>query len=322
MNIKNVHILEDRAILYINGEDSKNFLQNLISNDINKVSDTNSCFASLLTAQGKFLYEFMIINHKSGFLIDCEKSQADGLFKQLTLYKLRSKVEILNLSNEFVVAAFSYEKFLTFDEAKDQSGYTLKYREDPIFLDPRNKHLGARLIINLEKLYLSLKKLDLHDANLKEYYSLSHRLGIVPKDLNKLKDKLFGIECNFEELNGIDFKKGCYVGQENTARIKLKNKLSKRLFPINLILKCLWKTHKMGHTPLIYLHPYEITLNKNFWIKWNELSFLPLYKRLYWWLRQNQWARFGHHQIENKLDKICSHFEHRGPMRDLLLNSN
>ena len=235
MNIKNVHILEDRAILYINGEDSKDFLQNLISNDINKVSNTNSCFTSLLTAQGKFLYEFIIINHKSGFLIDCEKSQADGLFKQLVLYKLRSKVEILNLSNEFVVAAFSHEKFLTFNEAKDQSGYTLKYREDPIFLDPRNKYLGARLIINLEKLYLSLKKLDLHDTDLKEYYSLSHKLGIVPKDLNKLQNKLFGIECNYEELNGIDFKKGCYVGQENTARIKLKNKLSKRLLPVNLV---------------------------------------------------------------------------------------
>ena len=89
--------------------------------------------------------------------------------------------------------------------------------------------MGARLIINLEKLYLSLKKLDLQDANIKEYYTLSHNLGIVPKDLNKLKDKLFGIECNFEELNGIDFKKGCYVGQENTARIKHKDKLNKRI---------------------------------------------------------------------------------------------
>ena len=235
MNIKNVYILDDRAILYISGEDSKEFLQNLISNDINKVSDVNSSFSSLLTPQGKFLYEFIIVKHKSGYLLDCEKPQAEELFKQLSLYKLRSKVEILNLSNEFVVAAFSHEKFLTFDEAKDQPGYTIKYREDPIFLDPRNKDLGARLIINLEKLYLSLKKLDLHDANLKEYYSLSHSLGIVPKDLNKLKDKLFGIECNFEELNGIDFKKGCYVGQENTARIKLKNKLSKRLFSINVI---------------------------------------------------------------------------------------
>nr|ABL97361.1 putative aminomethyltransferase [uncultured marine bacterium HF10_45G01] len=235
MNIKNVYILNDRAILYINGEDAKEFLQNLISNDLNKVSDAYSCFSSLLTPQGKFLYEFIIVKHKSGYLLDCEKPQAEELFTQLSLYKLRSKVEILNLSNEFVVAAFSHEKFLTFDTAKDQSGFTIKYREDPIFLDPRNKQLGARLIINLEKLYLSLKKLNLHDANLKEYYSLSHSLGIVPKDLNKLKEKLFGIECNFEELNGIDFKKGCYVGQENTARIKLKNKLSKRLFPINVI---------------------------------------------------------------------------------------
>ena len=235
MNIKNVYILDDRAILYINGEDTKEFLQNLISNDINKVSDTTHCFTSLLSPQGKFLYEFIITKHKSGYLIDCEKSQADGLFKQLSIYKLRSKVEILNLSNEFVVAAFSHEKFLTFDEAQDIPGFTLKYREDPIFLDPRNKQLGARLIINLEKLYLSLKKLDLHDSDLKDYYSYSHSLGIVPKDLNKLQNKIFGIECNYEELNGIDFKKGCYVGQENTARIKLKNKLSKRLLPINIV---------------------------------------------------------------------------------------
>jgi folate-binding protein YgfZ len=235
MNIKNVFILDDRAILYLNGEDTKEFLQNLISNDINKVSETNTCFTSLLSPQGKFLYEFIVIKHKSGYLIDCEKSQVDGLYKQLNIYKLRSKVEILNLSNEFVVTAFSHEKFLTFNEAQDSPGFTLKYREDPIFLDPRSKRLGARLIINLEKLYLSLKKLDLHVSNLKDYYSFSHNLGVVPKDLNKLQNKIFGIECNYEELNGIDFKKGCYVGQENTARIKLKNKLSKRLLPINII---------------------------------------------------------------------------------------
>ena len=235
MNIKNVYILDDRAILYVNGENAKEFLQNLISNDVNKVSEVSSCFTSLLPPQGKFLFEFIIIKHKSGYIIDCEKSQVDGLFKQLNVYKLRSKVEILNLSNEFVVAAFSHEKFLTFEEAQDVAGFTLKYREDPIFLDPRNKQLGARLIINLEKLYLSLKKLGLQDSSLQDYYSHCHKLGIVPKDLNKLQNKLFGIECNYEELNGIDFKKGCYVGQENTARIKLKNKLSKRLLPINLV---------------------------------------------------------------------------------------
>ena len=230
-----VYILEDRAILYINGSDAKDFLQNLISNDINKVTDNSSCFASLFTPQGKFLYEFIVVKHKLGYFIDCEKSQSEEIFKQLNLYKIRSKVEILNLSNEFVVASFGYEKYLSIEGTKDVLGFTLKYREDPIFLDPRNKHLGARLIINLEKLYLSLKKLDLKNDKIENYHTHSHKLGIVPKDLNKLKNKLFGIECNFEELNGIDFKKGCYVGQENTARIKLKNKLSKRLLPIEII---------------------------------------------------------------------------------------
>jgi len=235
MNIKNVYILEDRGILFVNGLDAKEFLQNLVTNDINKVDNSNSCFASLLTPQGKFLFDFLIVKHKSGYFIDCEKKQADNLFKKLNIYKLRSKVEIMNLSNEFVIAAFSYEKFMSFKEAKDILGYTFKYREDPIILDPRHKKLGGRLIINLEKLYLSLKKLDLKSAEPNEYYKFSHELGIPQRDMDKLSDKLFGIECNFEELNGIDFKKGCYVGQENTSRIKLRNKLSKRLLPIQLI---------------------------------------------------------------------------------------
>ena len=257
----NVHILNDRAILYINGLDTKDFLQNLISNDINKITETSSCFASLLTPQGKFLFEFIIVKHKLGYFIDCEKDQSEEIFNQLNLYKIRSKVEILNLSNEFVVASFGYEKYLSIEGAKDILGYTLKYREDPIILDPRNKNLGARLIINLEKLYLSLKKLDLKDDNIENYYIKSHKLGIVPKNLNQLKNKLFGVECNYEELNGIDFKKGCYVGQENTARIKLKNKLSKRLFPIKIINGTLSEDEK------IYSNDVEIgkvLINKDY----------------------------------------------------------
>ena len=227
MNNKKVYILEDRAILFIQGKDAKDFLQNIITNDINKVNEFNSLFASILTPQGKYLFDFLIIKHKNGYFLDCEKIQADKLFNQLTLYKLRSKVEIINLSNEFVVAAISKDKFLEFDKAKALSGLTIRYREDPVVLDPRNKELGARIIINLEKLYLSLKKLNLTSSNVDEYYELSHQLGIAQIDTEKLKNQLFGIECNFEELNGIDFQKGCYVGQENTARIKLKNKLKK-----------------------------------------------------------------------------------------------
>ena len=235
MNKKKVYILEDRGILFIQGKDAKEFLQNIITNDINKVNETNSCFASLLTPQGKYLFDFLIIKHKNGYFVDCEKLQIENLYNQFNLYKLRSEIEILNLSNEFVVAALSNKKFLEFEGAKNFPGLTIKYREDPVFLDPRKKELGARIIINLEKLYLSLKKLDLNASNADEYYKFSHEIGIPQKNTDQLKNKIFGIECNFEELNGIDFKKGCYVGQENTARIKLKNKLSRRLLPIHLV---------------------------------------------------------------------------------------
>ncbi len=235
MKKNDVYILEDRGLLYLNGDDVKEFLQNIITNNIERVTNNMSCFSALLTPQGKYLFDFLIIKHKAGYFLDCEKKNIDQLYKQLNLYKLRSKVEILNLSNEFVVAALSKEKFLTLDNSKDQEGWTIKFREDPIFLDPRSKNLGARLIINLEKLYLSLKKLELKTANVEDYYRHSHELGISQIDNQNLQNKIFGIECNFEELNGIDFKKGCYVGQENTTRIKLKEKLNNRLFAIKVL---------------------------------------------------------------------------------------
>ena len=234
MNNK-IYILEDRGLFYVQGEDVNEFLQNIISNDINKVTKDNSCYASMFTPQGKYLFDFIIIKHKKGYFFDCEKKQMDDLYKQLNLYKLRSKVEITNLSNEFVVAIISKEKFLSLSNGKDKLGHTIQYREDSIVLDPRNKDLGGRLIINLEKLYLSIKELELRSVENKEYYVQSHKLGIPQIDNDKLQNKIFGIECNFDELNAIDFKKGCYVGQENTARIKLRNKLLKRLLPVQII---------------------------------------------------------------------------------------
>mgnify|MGYP001418280899 FL=1 len=234
MNVEKVYILEDRGILYISGPDSKKFLQNLISNDIEKVNEKKSCFASLLSPQGKFLFDFIVVKHKDGYFLDCEKRIADQLYKKLVMYKLKSKVEILNLSNEFVVAAFNYKKFLSIEGTKDELGYTIKYNEDHVLLDPRNKKLGGRIIANLEKLYMSLKKMKLKSSNIDEYYKLSFELGIPQSNMDQLQEKLFGIECNFVELNAIDFKKGCYVGQENTSRIKNKDKLNRRLLPLQV----------------------------------------------------------------------------------------
>ena len=122
MNKHSIYILEDRGLIYINGIDTFNYLQNIISNDLNKVTDSQSCFSYLLTPQGKYLFEFIIVKHKNGYFLDCPKYQIEDLYKQLTLYKLRSKVEIKNLSNEFVVTALSKESFVEFEKKKLQSG--------------------------------------------------------------------------------------------------------------------------------------------------------------------------------------------------------
>ena len=227
-----IFILKDRGVLLISGQDSKDFLQNLVTNDINKVTETQSCFSSLLTPQGKYLFDFMIVKHKDGYFLDCELNQINGLINKLNVYKLNSKIEITNLSHKFQVTVISNEKFISINNSKNHEGTTITYRDDPFFIDPRNKKLGARGIVNLEKLYLSIKKLELKLEDSKNYYELSYNLGIAQINTKNLQEKIFGLECNFEELNGIDFKKGCYVGQENTARMKLKNKVRKKLFAI------------------------------------------------------------------------------------------
>ena len=228
-----IFILKDRGIVYISGEDAGNFLQNIVTNDIDKASNSQSIFSSLLTPQGKYLFDFIIVKHKQGYFLDCELNQVENLIKKLSIYKLKSKIEILNLSNEFQVAVISNEKFLSLSGSKNEEGYTISYMDDPFFVDPRNKKLGARVIINLEKLYMSIKKLELKSEDPKKYYEISHKLGIAQINTKNLQENIFGLECNFEETNGIDFKKGCYVGQENTARMKLKNKLRRTLLPIS-----------------------------------------------------------------------------------------
>jgi len=230
-----IYILEDRGFIFVNGEDAKDFLQNIITKDINTVTDNNSSFASILTPQGKYLVEFFIIKHNDGYLLDCEKSNVEQLTKIFSNYKLRSKVNFNNESNNYVVAIISKDKFVSLDNGKNSLGFTIQYRGDPIFIDPRNELIGARFISSLEKLNLSIKNLNLRISNNDSYYNKCYELGIPEKNLNKLKGKIFGIENNLEELNALDFKKGCYVGQENTSRIKLRSKLRRRLLPIKLI---------------------------------------------------------------------------------------
>ena len=225
-------ILEDRGLIAITGDDAKEYLQNIITNDIDKVNHNNSIFSALLSSQGKYLHEFFIISCDNGYFLDCSNKSKEDLIGHLSKYKLRSKVEIKDFSSNYVVGVLSHEKFKEIQSENNQSTDTIFYRESPLFIDPRKKELGARILSSLEKLHLTVKKLNLKIINSSIYIEKAHSLGIPEKGLINLKEQLFGLEANFEELNAIDFKKGCYVGQENTARMRLKNKLRKRLLAI------------------------------------------------------------------------------------------
>jgi len=225
-------LLEDRGLISITGEDSKNFLQNIITNDVEKVSSSNSIFSALFTPQGKYLFEFFLLLTKEGFLLDCDNKFTNEIITYLSKYKLRSKIEIKDISTNHVIGLISLEKFTEIQNNENKNTDTIVYRDSPVFIDPRNKKLGARILSTLEKLHLTIKKLDLKIIKAENYFLDAHALGIPIKGVENLKEQLFGLEANFEELKAIDFKKGCYVGQENTARMKLKNKLRRRLLPI------------------------------------------------------------------------------------------
>jgi folate-binding protein YgfZ len=226
-------LLEDRGLILITGEDVKNFLQNIITNDIEKVNLSVSVFSALFTPQGKYLFEFFLIQSKSGYLLDCDNKFTNEIINYLLKYKLRSKIEVKNISKEYVIGLITSEKFADIQRSENKTDDTIEFRDSYLFLDPRNKKLGARILSRLEKIYLTIKKLDLKIVKPDTYFAKAHSLGIPIKGIENLKDQLFGLEANFEELNAIDFKKGCYIGQENTARMKLKEKLRRRLLPIS-----------------------------------------------------------------------------------------
>jgi folate-binding protein YgfZ len=225
-------ILEDRGLISITGEDAKEFMQNIITNDINKVSASNSIFSGLFTPQGKYLYEFFIIRGENGYFLDCDSEFSLELINHFSRHKLRSRIEIKNLSTNYAVGIISLSKFKEIQKINEKDFNTIQFRKSPLFLDPRKKEMGGRLLSSLEELYFIIKEFKLKICEKENYYEEAHSKGIPIKGLHYLKEQLFGLEANFEELKAIDFKKGCYIGQENTARMKLKNKIRKRLLPV------------------------------------------------------------------------------------------
>jgi len=243
MEINEATILDGRGFIKINGDEAKSFLQNIVTNDIEKITDSLTLFSSIFTPQGKYLYEFFILKFEDGYLLECEKKLTSEIIKIFDFYKLRTKVNLIDVSKKYTNIIISLEKFKEITKTEHvkgstlscEKGSTLSCENERIYVDSRHKNLGAKIITKIENAENIIKKLDLKKIDKKNYYEKSFALGIPQLNLTKLKDKIFGIENNLDELNGIDFKKGCYIGQENTSRIKLRNKLRRRILPVQKI---------------------------------------------------------------------------------------
>lgn len=233
MKKNQIIILKGRGLISIEGKDAKDFLQNILSNNINKVSYNKSIFSGIFNPQGKYLFEFFIIKSEKGYYIECEAEVTKEIIDNLNRYKLRSNIEIKDLSIEYAIGLIDLKKFKEIQESKGLKNQTIQYEEASIFSDPRSNLLDIRIILKLKKLHVFIKNLNLEIKDVKDYIKEAHQSGFLLSGMNKLKEQLFGLEANLDELNAIDFKKGCYIGQENTARMKLRKKIRKRLLPVD-----------------------------------------------------------------------------------------
>ena len=216
MEINETTILDDRGFVKINGDEAKSFLQNIVTNDIEKITDSLTLFSSIFTPKGKYLYEFFILKFEDGYLLECGKKLTSEIIKIFNFYKLRAKVNLIDASKKYTNIIISLEKFKEITKTEHvkgstlscEKGSTLSCENERIYVDSRHKNLGAKIITKIENAENIIKKLDLKKIDKKNYYEKSFALGIPQLNLTKLKDKIFGIENNLDELSGIDFKKG------------------------------------------------------------------------------------------------------------------
>jgi folate-binding protein YgfZ len=234
--------ITSKNFIIISGNDCQDFLQNIISNDIRKVTTENTLFTSLLTPQGKFLFEFIILKIENKYLIECNNELLNDLYNTLIKYKLRSKIEIKIEKNLVSIDI----PLINFKNLNINNINSINYKNYLLFEDPRIKNTLARAIIYDSEINNFLTDLNLELTYEKYFYEKKlFSLGIPEKDIIKLQGRIFALEANYLELNAIDQKKGCYVGQENTARIFLKKKLTKRIFALDLISGDLFSEQKV-----------------------------------------------------------------------------
>ena len=217
-------LLEARGVVRLGGGDMRTFIQALISNDISLLTPDHALYAALLTPQGKYLFDFLLLDRGDSILLDVERQRLAALIQRLTMYRLRADVTLSDASEDHAVLA-------VFDRSAIPPGAIA----DPAALvDPRLPELGLRLVLPRDRMAGFIAEHGLQQVDQAEYERLRLTLGVPDGSRDLAVDKSLLLESGFEELHGVSFTKGCFVGQELTARTKHRGLVRKRLLPVRV----------------------------------------------------------------------------------------
>lgn len=224
-------ILEGRAVVRVSGSDARSFLQGIVSQDIEKVRAHRAAYSAFLTPQGKYLHDFCIAEFDDDLLLDCEAGRADDLVARMSRYRLRADVT-LAVEGDLVVAAI-------YGGASPAGlgatpGDATRIGDGVLFIDPRRAELGCRAILPREDADQTLAQAGFVPGDFADYDALRIAFTIPDGTRDLDVEKTVLLEANFDELHGIDWEKGCYLGQELTARTKYRGLIKRRLVTVRV----------------------------------------------------------------------------------------
>ena len=231
MSERRCALLANRAVLEVAGEDRRLFLQGLISNDVEKVAADRAIYAALLTAQGKYLHDFFIAAIGDAYALDAEAARLADLKRRLSLYKLRAKVTLNDSGERQVAVAFGGDAPAALG-LEPKPGAATSFAGGVAYVDPRLPELGVRLLLPRDAGLAPLERAGFALADADAYDRFRLALGVPDGSRDLAVEKAILLESGFEELNGVDWQKGCYIGQELTARTKYRALIKKRLMPV------------------------------------------------------------------------------------------
>jgi folate-binding protein YgfZ len=225
-------VFSDRGVLALRGVDVRPFLQGLITNDVARIRENQAAYGALLTPQGKFLFDFFIAQDGDRLLLETERARLAELQRRLLWYRLRSKVEVEDVSDDLAVAALIGKDVAGLLELPEHPGACRALDQGLAFIDPRLAPMGARALLSARHAGSIFANLGVAEVEGAAYERLRLSLGVPDGSRDLAVEKATLLENGFEELNGVDFAKGCFVGQELTARMKYRGLVRKRLLPV------------------------------------------------------------------------------------------